>query len=186
MKINCTVIQSNDASSAVGINEDTELSSVWGCNEWNPLSPKTKRFTLEAHNRCWQFASIVHFSKWILSALPLPWSLNSTHVDGDKKPTETCFFLHALPPFIPPLSHSYKGWDHYKCHTDRCKLSITLLGLRFEGFAATQFTALLNRGWARQAPQLVQVTGMKEKIWRGTLYPNNALRTGVTGLYTFK
>lgn len=75
---------------------------------------------------------------------------------------ETCYFLHALPPFIPLLSHSYKAWDHYKCHSDRCKLSITLLGLLFEGFAAAQFIALLNRGWARQAPQLVQVTGMKE------------------------
>lgn len=80
---------------------------------------------------------------------------------------ETCLFLHALPPFKPPLSHWYKGWDHYKCHTDRCKLSITLLGLRFEGFAAAQFTAQLNCGWARQAPQLVQVTGIKENKCKG-------------------
>lgn len=77
---------------------------------------------------------------------------------------ETCLFLHALPPFIPPLSHSYKGWDHYKCHSDRCKLSITLLGLWFEEFAADQFTAQLNRGWARQAPQLVQVTGITTNV----------------------
>lgn len=104
-KKNGTVIQSNDASGAASINEDTELSRVWGCNEWNPLSPKTKRFTLEAHNRCRQFASIFHFSKWILSALPLPWSLNCTRGDGDREPKgkHVSFCLPSVHLYLPFL-----------------------------------------------------------------------------------
>lgn len=87
------------------------------------------------------------------------------------------FFCIPFPLFIPPPSHLYKGWDHYKCHTDRRKLSITLLGLRFEGCAAAQFTAQLNRGWARQTPQLVQVTGFSKNKCKGMLYSNDTLRT---------
>lgn len=69
-------------------------------------------------------------------------------------------FSISLPPFIPPLPSFYKGQDHYKCPGDRWELSITLLELRFVGFAPTQFTALLKCGWAQQAAQLVPCTQM--------------------------
>lgn len=73
-------------------------------------------------------------------------------------------FLFSIshPPFISPRPHSNKGWHHYKCHIDRWELSITLLEHFFVGFVATQFTAPLKCGWARQAAQLVQVTGIKD------------------------
>lgn len=93
MKINWAVIQSNDAGN---INEDTELSSVWECNEWNPLSPKTKRFSTQPLLAICFYCS---FLKVNLSALPLPWSLNSTHVDGDREPKGN-MSLSACPPSI--------------------------------------------------------------------------------------
>lgn len=43
------------------------------------------------------------------------------------------------PPFIPPLSHGYKGWARYKCHLDSWELSITLLELWCVGFATSSF-----------------------------------------------
>lgn len=105
-----------------------------------------------------------------MSAVPLP--VSTTYMEIETQGTKENI---SLPPFLTlhlflPASHSYKGWDHYKCHADRWELSITLLELQFVGFAATQFTALLKCGWAKQAANYSSPTHW----WQGPQMRTNA------------
>lgn len=112
--------------------------------------------------------------------------LYSLYGDEDTENQRKHFFLCiSHPPFIPFFPHFHKGWDHYKCHVDRWELSITLLELGFVGFVATQFTALLKRGWAKQAAQLVPVIGGKDHKMQTYKYSSITFKTGHCFKFTY-